>query len=123
MEQTNSLLELPSKEEWYPYIKPTRHKHESGFYCFEVGYCQVGERADIKHKIVLGGLPPDHVAMGEGFSSTYERIADTGNERDGGPVYAYVKKPVINTNKNVVFEQTLEDLDVTAVIRAANKIT
>jgi len=63
------------------------------------------------------------IEEGEGFSSTYERIADTGNERDGGPVYAYVKKPVISTNKNVVFEQTLEDLDVTAVIRAVNKIT
>lgn len=62
------------------------------------------------------------IEEGEGFSSTYERIADTGNERDGGPVYAYVKKPTINTDKKVVFEQTLEDLDVTAVIRAVNKI-
>jgi len=62
------------------------------------------------------------IEEGEGFSSTYERIADTGNELDGGPVYAYVKKPVINIDKNVVFKQTLEDLDVTAVIRATNKI-
>lgn len=62
------------------------------------------------------------IEEGEGFTSSYERVADTGNERDGGPVYAYVKKPTINTTKEVIFEQTLEDLYVTAVIRAVNKI-
>ena len=65
MEQTNSLLELPSKEEWYPYIKPTRHKHESGFYCFEVGYCRVGSDAEVRDKIVLGGIAPDHIGLWE----------------------------------------------------------
>jgi len=64
MEQKNSL-ELPSKEEWYPYIKPTRHKHESGFYCFEVGYCRVGSDAEVRDKIVLGGIAPDHIGLWE----------------------------------------------------------
>lgn len=64
MEQENSL-QMPSKEEWYPYIKPTRRKHESGFYCFEVGYCRVGSDAEAKDKIVLGGIAPDHIGLWE----------------------------------------------------------
>ena len=56
---------MPSKEEWYPYMKPTRHKHESGFYCFEVGYCRVGSDAEAKDKIVLGGIAPDHIGLWE----------------------------------------------------------
>ncbi len=64
MEQKNSL-QMPLEEEWYPYIKPTRHKHESGFYCFEVGYCQVGSEAQPKNIIRLGGIPPDHICTWE----------------------------------------------------------
>lgn len=30
----------------YPYIKPTRYVHDSGFRCFETGYCEIeGARA------------------------------------------------------------------------------
>lgn len=35
------------------YIKPTRHKHESGFRTFEVGYCILGDNNKVKEKIVL----------------------------------------------------------------------
>lgn len=62
---------MPLEEEWYPYIKPTRHKHESGFYCFEVGYCTVGEGKMIQ-KIQIGGIPPDHISIWDMFLEPQE---------------------------------------------------
>lgn len=38
--------------EAYCYIKPNRHIHESGYRCFEVGYCTV-EKERIKDKLIL----------------------------------------------------------------------
>lgn len=53
----------------------------------------------------------------------YKKLADTGNERDGGPVHGYVEVPdrveteVVTTQ---VFEQVVEELDLLAVVRAVN---
>lgn len=46
---------------WTPYFKVTRRHHDSGFRCFEVGYCKVpyGQRAT--HKVVVGYVV-DHIA-------------------------------------------------------------
>ncbi len=60
----------------------------------------------------------------------YEKIADTGNERDGGPVYAYVEYPNEETKATEVFSQQLdEELNsptdesvVTRVVKAVHKI-
>lgn len=46
--------------EFLPYIKPTRHVHESGFRCFEVGYRKIGEDNRVSEKKVLGEYS-DHI--------------------------------------------------------------
>lgn len=60
------------------YIKPTRHKHESGYRTFEVGYCDVdekhnavniqiiGERSDHIYQdfmMIVGDIPPFSINM------------------------------------------------------------
>ena len=52
--------ELKITKEYTPYIKPTRYIHESGFRCFEVGYCRVGKRNKVVSKKVLGHYT-DHI--------------------------------------------------------------
>ena len=47
------------KEE-FPYIKPTRRKHDSGFRMFEVGYCTLGKDNRLEAKRVLGETS-DHI--------------------------------------------------------------
>lgn len=44
------------KGKWFPYIKPTRRKHDSGYRMFEVGYIFEDE----KTKIVIGDTA-DHI--------------------------------------------------------------
>lgn len=39
---------------WYCYIKPNRHVHNSGYRCFEVGYCTVDGNLKVDKEIVLG---------------------------------------------------------------------
>lgn len=62
METTNTtvdwLKELKSRNA-YAYIKPNRYVHDSGFRCFEVGYC-ITEKARVKDKLVLG-RGSDHI--------------------------------------------------------------
>jgi len=43
-----------------PYIKPTRYKHDSGFRCFEVGYCELGKKNYAINIQVLGQCS-DHI--------------------------------------------------------------
>ena len=44
--------------QWFPYIKPTRRIHESGYRIFEVGYVN----RDQKRKVIVGECS-DHVAL------------------------------------------------------------
>lgn len=74
-----------------PYIKPTRYKHDSGFRCFEVGYCDIdknGNATDIK---VLGRCS-DHIWLVDHFNlkkdlnldltmNGYIRIYQIGNRK------------------------------------------
>jgi hypothetical protein len=54
--------------------------------------------------------------------TSYEKIADSGNERDGGSVYGYVEYPSEKNAETSVFNQTVDDLDLQAVIKAVNNI-
>ena len=49
------------------------------------------------------------------------RVADTGNPIGGGPVYAYAPpKEIVVSVERTLMEQTVDDLDLQAVIRAVN---
>ena len=51
----------------------------------------------------------------------YRQIADSGNPADGKTVYGYVPAPDIEREKTEdVYEQTVDMLDITAVISAVN---
>lgn len=50
----------------------------------------------------------------------WEKVADSGNERDGGAVYAYATFPSTTQRETKVLEQEVEDLDLKQVIRAIN---
>ncbi len=52
----------------------------------------------------------------------YERVADTGNPRDNGAMYDYVDCLGERTVETDILKQTLEDIDLPAVIKAINKI-
>lgn len=51
---------LPIWKSHNPYIKPTRHIHDSGFRTFEVGYLKIGHDGRVEHKKVLGEYS-DHI--------------------------------------------------------------
>ncbi len=36
------------------YCKPTKYVHDSGFRCFEIGYCELGGNNKVLDKLVLG---------------------------------------------------------------------
>ena len=50
----------------------------------------------------------------------YKKIADTGNEKDGGIVYGYVYSDSIEQGETLVLKQTLDTIDLPAVIKAIN---
>lgn len=54
-------------QELTPYIKPTTRIHDSGYRCFEVGYCKADER--VNEKMVLG-ISTDHVWFNNLFEGT-----------------------------------------------------
>jgi len=54
------IKDLVFKGEITPYIKPTRYIHDSGFRCFEVGYCKIGSDNKISEKMALGTIT-DHI--------------------------------------------------------------
>jgi len=53
-----------------------------------------------------------------------EKVADTGNELDNGSVYDWIDDPntYIDKDSNEIYDQTVEALDVVAVIQAVNRI-
>lgn len=50
----------------------------------------------------------------------YQKVADSGNERDKGPVYEYVEFPKKKTVTTEVYAQQVDDLDLKKVIDAVN---
>ncbi len=56
-------------------------------------------------------------------SQSYEKIADSGNEKDRGAVYAYVPYVKSEKRETELYKQTIEALDLLAVISAANGLT
>ena len=51
------------------------------------------------------------------------KVADTGNERDAGPVYDYVEREGEFTHSHdILVQEGLLDLDLPAVIAAVNKL-
>lgn len=48
------------------------------------------------------------------------RVADSGNERNGGAVYGYAESPSTRQVEREVLRQQVYTLDVHAVIRAVN---
>jgi hypothetical protein len=52
---------------------------------------------------------------------SWEKIADTGNEKDNGAVYDYVETEVTREKEEAVYTQHVEKLDLKEVIDAVNK--
>ena len=52
---------------------------------------------------------------------SWEKIADTGNEKDNGSVYDYVETEVTREKEENVYTQHVEELDLKGVIDAVNK--
>lgn len=52
----------------------------------------------------------------------YEKLSETGNPRDNGAMWGYVPKNVEEEVIVTVLSQTIEEIDVPAVIKAINKI-
>jgi hypothetical protein len=48
----------------------------------------------------------------------YQVIADTGNEKDNGKVYAYVPREVTRKEESEIFSMELDDLDLKKVVTA-----
>ncbi len=53
--------------------------------------------------------------------STYERIADSGNEKDGKAIYGYVKKPGEKSVEIETLTATADDININEVIAAIFK--
>ena len=53
-------------------------------------------------------------------TNSWERVADTGNPKDGGAMYAYVPTVERHEVEVSLYEQTVPTLDLAAVIRAVN---
>lgn len=60
----------------------------------------------------------------EVIEKEYQKVADTGNERDDGAVYEYVMSPSIKQKETTVLIQSLdeEELDLKAVVKAINRL-
>ncbi len=56
-------------------------------------------------------------------SKEYMKIADTGNEHDGKTLYGYVPSTRMDKRETELYKQTIEALDLLAVISAANGLT
>jgi hypothetical protein len=52
----------------------------------------------------------------------YVKVADSGNERDGGNVYDYrpTGETVMRSRKETTYEQVVNDIDLKIVIAAVN---
>jgi len=53
---------------------------------------------------------------------TYEKLSDTGNKNGDGPTYGYVPYEGFETQEIEILHQTVETLDLPAVIKAINNL-
>jgi len=56
----------------------------------------------------------------KGTSREYQKVADSGNKHDKGPMYDYVTFESESTKTTKVLEQHVEQIDMAAVIKAVN---
>ena len=68
-------IKLLRENKAYCYIKPTRHKHESGFKCFEVGYLIINRQNRVEDKLVLGTYS-DRIQLYEDFNNNLQPNLD-----------------------------------------------
>jgi hypothetical protein len=48
----------------------------------------------------------------------WKQVADSGNLKDGGPVYDYAYAPIVRQRERVILQQQVDQLDVNAVVLA-----
>lgn len=70
-----------------------------------------------KYKISI-----DKIVTKETKTTEYQKVADTGNERDGKAVYDYVPTVRQVKEEENIFECLIENLDVDAVIKSIYKL-
>jgi len=54
--------------------------------------------------------------------SQYKKISDTGNEKDQGPIYGYVEYEKTIKFETDIYDQTIDEIDINAVIKAVNRL-
>lgn len=54
----------------------------------------------------------------EDVASDWKKTADTGNPKDGGSVYEYVKYPVMRNRESTELLMELDELDLKKVVSA-----
>lgn len=53
----------------------------------------------------------------------YHKLADSGNQSDGGAVYGYITKPKVpQTKEHIILKQEISDIDLVEIIKAINGI-
>ena len=52
----------------------------------------------------------------------YHRIADSGNEKDGGAIYGFVAHDVYTDIKSKIYEQTVTELSISEIAATVNKL-
>jgi hypothetical protein len=65
----------------------------------------------------------DEIRSQKEQGSDWLKVADTGNERDGGPQYASVPCEKVVNRSERIFEQTVDSLDISAVIAVINGLS
>lgn len=63
------------------------------------------------------------VEIRKSMETEYKKIADTGNEKDGGAIYGYVENPQEVKEEQEILSQEVSEIDLFAVIKAVNKIS
>ncbi len=53
----------------------------------------------------------------------HHRVSETGNERDDGPIWAYVEVGGVQEEEREVFRQELDQIDLFKIIQAVNVVT
>jgi hypothetical protein len=78
----------------------------------------VAEKQFVKYKISISRIDQVDILKRE-----YQRVADTGNERDNGPVYDYAICPTTTLVETEILKQEItEDIALKEIIRAINNL-
>jgi len=82
-----------------PYIKPTRLKHDSGYRCFEIGYCDLDQKTKRAVNIEVLGTCTDHVWL----QNALEHIKDLNLDLTTN---GYIR--IYGLNPNIIFKWEYE---------------